>query len=59
MKSFQANPYPEDDEMHQYARMLNVSEKKIRRWYIIKRHNDRQKAGYLAKGEEYSPKNHH
>ena len=55
MKSFQANPYLEDDEMHQYARMLNLSEERIRMWYRHTRHNERQ-AGFLAKGEECSTK---
>ena len=54
-KSFQANPYLEDNEMHQYARLLNLSKERISRWYKKKRCTERQ-AGFLAKGEKRSDK---
>ena len=51
MKKFQNKPYLDKGEKHQLASLLNVSEKKIEKWFIDKRAQGRQ-AGLLDKGEE-------
>ena len=37
MEAFQANLYPEIEELHQLAESLNVSNKKVQNWFSGKR----------------------
>ena len=53
MKRFQRKPYLDKGEKHQLANLLNVSGKKIEKWFVDKRAQARR-AGSLAKGEECS-----
>ena len=55
MKWFQVNPFLENEEKHQLAKSLNISEQRIQDWYRNKRYKRRQK-GLLPKGEECSKK---
>ena len=51
-KSFQAKPYVEKNERHQLARSLNVSEKRIIKWYERQRYLMKQKGLPLVSGED-------
>ena len=55
IKSFKAKPYLKRKEKEQLARSLNITEEKITRWYIRRRHL-RKRAGLLntPKSEKYS-----
>ena len=57
IKIFQAKPYLEREERHQLARLLNITESRISRWYGKRRQLTKQ-AGLLnkAKGEKHSTK---
>ena len=48
-KSFQGNPFPKDEEMHQQAVLLNLTKERIKRWFVRKRHYIRP-AGFRGKG---------
>lgn len=48
VERFKANPYLEPGERHQLAKSLNISEKKIAKWFERRRHMKRKK-GLLQK----------
>ena len=50
-KRFQNKPYLEKGEKYQLANSLNISAKKIEKWFLDRRAR-RRHAGLLAKGEE-------
>ena len=51
-KSFLAKPYMEKNERHQLARSLNVSEKRIKRWYDKRRYWNKKKGLPVELGED-------
>ena len=53
MKMFQEKPYLEKEEKYQLAKLLNVSELKIRTWYKHRRRERRHAALLTGTGEEY------
>ena len=51
-KGFLAKPYKEKDEMHQLSRSLNVSEKRIMRWYETQRQQNKKKGLHVELGKD-------
>ena len=49
-KEFENNPFPEAEEQHQLAKLLNLSEIRIRSWYACRR-SKKRKAGLPIEGE--------
>ena len=50
MERFQVHPYVKEEEQHHLAKSLNISEKKIRKWFSNRRNKEKTK-GMLSKGE--------
>ena len=36
-KIFHVNPYPETEELHQLAKSLNISQKRVQNWFSYRR----------------------
>ena len=49
MEKFHANPYPETEEKRELAKSLNISEKKVNKWFVRRRNAKRE--SLLLKGE--------
>ena len=49
---FEMNPFLKTEKQHELARRLNVSEKRISKWYANRR-ADKRKEGLLTEGEYY------
>ena len=50
-KSFHSKLFPTSTEIHQLARLLNLSKVRIKKWYEGERYKKKQ-AGLLVTGEE-------
>ena len=56
MKTFQAKPYVGKDEKHLLAKSLNVSKKRIMKWFEKRRYLLRRKGLPVEFGEEFATK---
>ena len=52
MKRFQDKPFLGKEEKHELATSLNISEKRVKEWFMNRR-QERRKAGLLPNGKEY------
>ena len=50
MKMFQAKPFLDKEDIHQLTLSLNITERRVRKWFEKKRSEERRK-GSLHKGE--------
>ena len=50
VRRYEANPYLEREASHQLARLLNISEERIKHWFRDRR-NRQRKSGKLRDGE--------
>ena len=51
MKAFQAKPYPKTEEQYEVAKLLNISNKRVKQWFINRRHFERNKEHSSHLGE--------
>ena len=52
-ETFQVKPYLKGEEIHQLAKSVNISRKRLMKWFLDRRY-DTKKKGFLCEGEESS-----
>ena len=53
LEAFQVKPYLKRQEVHQLAKSVNISCKRLMKWFLDRRYNTQNK-GFLCEGEESS-----